>query len=334
MEKSRTSVKRKKDQSDSSDSESEITFRKLPNVSKRTKVSTDTMGNEQNDFVKQITDHFDLRTIEIKNDLSRQLEPIKEQINSHASSIAKLNDAIQKLEASSSGKPEAGASIKEEKYWIARRSGRFWSITGSSESELKQAAVHFIYSALAVPQSEKIEDRISAVRRTRSTYSSKIKNEALVIFDTPSTRDFVFSHAKNLGKVEKAQRDNFGMRLDYPAHLGSDYRALDAYGAQLKNKFGDGFRRNVRFNDDELCLYMDIFVPQTKEWIKISAAIAKEERKMGNEITEEETKKKIRGLLERNANAMLTGANLTPLVPSTQNAAGGNIWGGLAAPRL
>ena len=162
-----------------------------------------------------------------------------------------------------------------------------------------------------------------SVRRTRTSYTSKIKDEVLVIFDTVSSRDYIFSHAKNLGKIPKESRLLRGLRLDYPAHLGSDYRALDMYGAKLKGKFGDGFRRNMRFDDDIQGLYMDIFLPASKEWVRVSANMAKEERNVLNEFNETESRKKIQDGLR--LSSILTGANALPVVPAQEEALR-DIW--------
>ena len=67
------------------------------------------------------------------------------------------------------------------------------------------------------------------------------------------------------------------MRLDYPAHLGSDYRALDAYGARLRTRIGQGFRRNLRFNDDDMGLYMDVYLPKQKQWVRVDMDLVKED---------------------------------------------------------
>ena len=185
--------------------------------------------------------------------------------------------------------------------------------------------MEFISKALLIPEAKNIRDRIDTVRRTRTSFSSKIKDEVLVIFDTTSTRDYVFSHAKNLSKLPLIDRQNNGMRLDYPAHLGSEYRVLDAYGARLRSRFGEGFRRSIKFNDDEQVLYMDICLPRTEEWIRVSAGMAKEDRGAATVEDESEARKKIQEGLGRLP--ILTGANSTPVQTNTGEQQLRNIWG-------
>ena len=191
-----------------------------------------------------------------------------------------------------------------------------WSIPGKCEEEWTKGTVDFIQDVLLVPEEEKIGDRINTVRRTRSTYRSKIKDEVLAVFDSSSSRDFIFSHSKNLAAANSGPERGIGMRLDYPAHLGSNYRALDQYGASLRKKVGAGFRRNIKFNDDEYDLYMDINFPANKDrWIRVTPRMAKESRGTSNVESEAEAKDLIKQSLHGTGAGILTGANTTPLTP-------------------
>ena len=171
-----------------------------------------------------------------------------------------------------------------------------------------------IQKVLLVPESEKIGERIETVRRSRTSFALKIVDEVIIIFESPATRDFVFSHAKNLAKLPAAlngggnSRGAYGLRLDYPAHLSSEYRALDAYGAKMRNMTGKGFKRNIRYNDDEMNLYMDINFPDQDKWIRVSAKMAKEEKIQSTVENEEEARRMIKERLSR-VKPWLTGAN-------------------------
>ena len=113
------------------------------------------------------------------------------------------------------------------------------------------------------------------------------------------------------------------MRLDYPAHLGSDYRALEAYGARLRGRFGQGMKRSIKFNDDEQALYMDICLPNSgEEWIRVTARMAREDRGNNTTLDENEARRKIQEGLS--LLPTLTGANAAP-VASGSNVR--NIWG-------
>ena len=318
------SNKRKIYECDSEESDPEVSFKFVSEKKKRKtapKMSTDS----EPAFVAQILNKLDEKADAINNNLSLQLAPLREQVNNNSASIVAINKTLARLEKDQkeakfavflAAKPStAAAAAKEEKYLISRRSGRFWPIPGTTPDELRSAAVEMIQGALLVPDSEKIADRIENVRRTRTSFTSKIADEAIVIFDSAATRDLVFSHAKNLAKIAPpAKRESLGLRLDYPAHLGSDYRALDAYGAQLRAKCEKGFRRNIRFNDDEQNLVMDINFPNQTKWIRVSAKMAKEERVLTTVDDEEEARKLIKlGLDSQTGPSALTGANSVPV---------------------
>ena len=122
------------------------------------------------------------------------------------------------------------------------------------------------------------------------------------------------------------------MRLDYPAHLGSDYRVLDAYGARLRGRFGEGFKRGLKFNDDEQTLFMDICLPGSNEWIRVTPAMAKEDRGSITIENENEARRKIQEGLSRLP--LLTGANSIPVQPSDNNQNLRNIWSGNATNNI
>ena len=180
-----------------------------------------------------------------------------------------------------------------------------------------------IRDRLKVPLDEKIDERIESVRRTRTAFSSRIKNEILVVFDSSSTRDFVFSHGKNLAAdPATGTKSTHGMRLDYPAHLGSDYRALDSYGGKLRKDVGQGFRRNIRFDDDEMGLFMDINFPEQEKWICVTPKMAREKKGENTVRGEAEAAALIDAALE--GIVVVSGANSQPLPQS--NSFQSEVW--------
>ena len=133
------------------------------------------------------------------------------------------------------------------------------------------------------------------------------------MFDSPSTRDFVFSHSKNLTKVSNGGQRMHGLRLDYPATLSSDYRSLDAYGAKIRMEVGAGFKRNIRYNDDDLGLVMDINFPQNpQKWIRVSSKIARENGLVTSANGDEEARELIRESLSQ-VDQVATGSNAVPV---------------------
>ena len=93
------------------------------------------------------------------------------------------------------------------------------------------------------------DKRILEVRRLRTPWGSKIKDEALIIFIDLESRDLVTSYARNLSDQ---MSDNFplaGLRMDIPPHLMSTFKMLENYGRDMKMRYGSEFKRQVRFDD-------------------------------------------------------------------------------------
>ena len=297
--------KRRQSVLEASVSDSEVSFNLTAKDNKRqrlTNMGSTENGNASGDIVAQLKLHFDQKAEEMHLKYSLQLAPLQNQVTSNSENIVEIQKTLARIEsrATSAANPSALKrkdflmDQKKEKFYLSRRSGRFWSIEGS-ESELLGASVLFLQNILRIPESENVALKIESVRRTRTAYSSKIKNEVLIVFDSPSTRDFVFSHGKNLaGESKESGKPTNGMRIDYPAHLGSDYRALDSYGARLRKEAGTGFRRNIRFNDDEMGIYMDIKFPDQEKWIRVTPRMAKANRGETTIKGEEEAMSRIR----------------------------------------
>lgn len=123
----------------------------------------------------------------------------------------------------------------------------------------------FLRDCLQIPDGEILREQVETVRRFRGTRFSRSRHEIMAIFSDAETRDFVLSHAKNL-----AGNANAGIRIDVPQHLIGIKRTFDEYGYILKGELGVGFKRNVRFDDTNETLVMDIYYPQDKKWDRIS----------------------------------------------------------------
>ena len=168
---------------------------------------------------------------------------------------------------------------KSESYSISRRSLRIWPVKGSTDEEVREAAIAFIRNKLGVDQNDLQASQVSRVRRSKPPRKSRIKFEALVTFDDKYTRDTVSSHGRNLSDyVDSAGLPTAGIRLDYPAYLGAPFRALDWYGKQMRDRHGRGTRRNIKFDDDEENLYIDVCLPDQEYWHRITPEEAKRYR--------------------------------------------------------
>ena len=65
------------------------------------------------------------------------------------------------------------------------------------------------------------------------------------------------------------------MRIEIAERLYFKY--LEKYGHALKAKHKAGFKRHIKLDDSNLCLYMDAFLPKVKEWMRIDVELARED---------------------------------------------------------
>ena len=108
---------------------------------------------------------------------------------------------------------------------------------------------------------------VKAVRDPRS----KIKHEVVVEFETKQLRDAVKAKAINLANC----RDEAGVRLELPDHLQKSFRLLMNLAYDMKQK-NSGLKRNIKFDEEDLGLYMDVQVERDGSWRRIRLDRARE----------------------------------------------------------
>ena len=217
-------AKRRQFDSDSSESDEEVSFNLSACVRKKQRLNmplsprSNSLRRDNDDLIERMTKVFELKFEEVNLKLSAEIAPIRGQVQRNSESIVETQKTLAKIDGVPNGrisfeKKSQQCAMKEEKYAMSRRSGRFWPIKGKNDAELKASLIDFLHSTLLIPEDEMIADRIKSVRRTRTAYSSKIKDETLAVFDCASMRDFVFSHAKHLANVT-GPKGSTGLRLD------------------------------------------------------------------------------------------------------------------------
>ena len=157
----------------------------------------------------------------------------------------------------------------------------------------------FFAKTLLVPADNLNLGEIEKARRIEAPKRrTRINNEVLVTFKDVGYRDFVMSHTKNIPHVNT---DRPGVMLDYPEFLEKDFRLLEAFGARMRARLGEGFKRSIKFDDDNMRLFMDLKLPESPEWMSITPEIAQEAK------IEEDKKKSdsIRRLIQANESGAL-----------------------------
>lgn len=90
--------------------------------------------------------------------------------------------------------------------------------------------------------------------------------EALVTFHD---RDF-FSKARNLSEYrDDSGAPTAGIRLDVPPFLLPTFKLLNDHGYEIRNANGRDTRRYIKFDEQNLSLYLEVRLPGQSKWIKI-----------------------------------------------------------------
>ena len=109
-----------------------------------------------------------------------------------------------------------------------------------------------------------------------------------------AARDLVQSYARNLGEwVDKENKPLAGLRMEIPERLMGDFKTLEMYGHNMKQKHGKQFKRHIKTDDTTLGLYMDAYIPKLKKWTRLDIDTAKEDN---NGRREKERKLSDKGL--------------------------------------
>lgn len=153
-------------------------------------------------------------------------------------------------------------ATNRDQYEVARRTLRLWPVNDTDESRTKDKAPHFIREKLWVDAADCRDVDVIRVRRTKQARKASIQHEVAVVFLDKHIRDVVALHGKNLSCfTDDRGFPTVGMRINYPSHLGRVFRDLDWYGREMRQRHGSGTRRNVKFSDDELTLYVNVCLP-------------------------------------------------------------------------
>ena len=154
----------------------------------------------------------------------------------------------------------------DAKYLEARKSLRMWPIPGP---DLVGSAIAFIQDKLLLPTGRLSREQI-LVKTVLSPPNGDITDQVIVTFDSVRLRDEVKSSARNLRGTDR----KVGVQIEAPDHLRSHYQVFQKLGYQIKAKH-PALRRNVKFDDLDKSLAMDVKVSSDADWKTISYEDAK-----------------------------------------------------------
>lgn len=178
---------------------------------------------------------------------------------------------------------------KEERYWIARRQLRLWPVLWTAE--LDSGVRAFLRDKLCMVPAAIDALNFDITPLTART-DSLAQNQVLVTFTTVRERDDVRAKANNLRGGDRT----VGCQLEPPDHLLAHYKAFQNLAYCLKKK-SPGLKRNVKFNDGEQTLVMDI--RREDEWKTVHYATARGLLRLKTQGTDAISRKQLRDFLSK-----------------------------------
>ena len=115
----------------------------------------------------------------------------------------------------------------------------------------------------------------------------------MAVFEDKHIRDTIKAAASNLANF----REEAGMRLHLPDHLQRDFQTLMNLSYDLKKKNPD-LKRNIKFDEDDLGLFMDLKLKTEGDWKRVKPAQATAaNRGRSKNVTKEIDEEELRELL-------------------------------------
>ena len=121
---------------------------------------------------------------------------------------------------------------------------------------------------------------------------NKNKEEYIVTFETKQVRDAVKANASNLAN----HQETAGMRLHIPDYLQKDFQSLMNLSYDLKQRH-HGLKRNVKFDEEDNGLFMDIKLEEGADWKRIKPSQARTANKKRKNKTRNIDEDELRSLL-------------------------------------
>ena len=202
----------------------------------------------------------------LSNKLTDKSQPSTADKSSYAAKAASI---IQAVTAAKSG-------IDDSWHWDARKCLRFFPIPGKDDKEIRISLDDFFATKLKVPTGDLKNEDDNYIWRIRTPRKSKIQHEVIVAFTSVAARDLAQSHARNLSEFTGSGGTTFaGVRMEIPERLLSDFKALERYGHAMKEKHGSEFKRHTKMDDSAKCVYLDLFLPKQKMWVRVDVPHAR-----------------------------------------------------------
>ena len=153
---------------------------------------------------------------------------------------------------------------KKRAYLEARQSVQIWPITGYVDISI--GCRDFFKNQMGVPEDTVEDIEFEAIEKLHQNRRSRFSDEVLVRFRTSRTKDLIQSFAPNLA----SSNGKAGLRMNVPHHLLGLFKMFETHGGRLRQRFGPGLKRSIKFEDAAMSLVMDVRLPNATEWTRLS----------------------------------------------------------------
>ena len=83
--------------------------------------------------------------------------------------------------------------------------------------------------------------------------------------------------------------------MQIPDHLQKTFKLLEAHGQLLSLRYGEGFRRYIKYDDAEKSFYLEVQLPDSNKWVDIPP----EEAQAAQNLQTERLRKDMRASMTR-----------------------------------
>ena len=230
--------------------------------------------------------HLNAQKFERKiQDNTREIRAVNSRLDKQEETVARLERELEKrkkdgyqsvLSIAQTRRNEA----QEEKYLRARRSFRIWPVHVKEDEQPEVCVRRFFILQMKVPAVLAREANIEQIRRaTPGHQRSRIHDEYVVTFERIEERDAVKSYANGLA----SSQGKAGLRLELPDNLKGSYRTLEEHGLAVRELYGEGTKRSVKFDDRAKDLMMDVKLPGSLKWHNVTVDQARKAKRMREE---------------------------------------------------
>ena len=185
------------------------------------------------------------------------------------------------------------AERREERFWECRGSLRLWPVPAATRESLNDYLTNKLHMDRNL-----VENMVITGIKKHVDPRSKTSDEITVVFETKEMRDTVKSKAHHLA----GYKDNAGMRLHIPNYLQKYFRLLVKLAFIMKKKH-PSLKRNVKFDEENLGLFMDIQASKDHPWRRVKPEQARAAIPASDLTTEPQVLdiQDLKGLLESDA---------------------------------